>query len=222
MELVGVVRSPLASFCTYGQSHLGRDHSEDDVAHLSDTFRTSGCFPAREENLIEAIITPSDFQSILARLGLTQAQLARTLCLPSETTDVTGTNYPLLVDYPLAVLHGRRRVAAGIRSKQTDWWAAKLLCVKGTWASFPAAIALNEATDAELVQDKAESFSHEATYSAGTIYRGVIEAWRRGDEEREDVLRDRLTAPRDVRTGENNVKPSKRVWALGWAVRRCG
>ncbi|KIH94240.1 hypothetical protein SPBR_05591 [Sporothrix brasiliensis 5110] len=198
MELVGVVRSPLASFHVYGQSHLGRDYTRDDVGHLSDTFRTSGYFPTREENLIEALITQSDFSSILAQLGLTQAQLATTLCLPNETTNATDTNYPLLLDYPLAVLHGRRRVAAGIRSKQTNWWATKLFCVKGTWVNFPSAITFNEAADAELVQYKAESFSHEAAYSAGTIYRGVIEARRHGDEEREDLLRDRLTKPRDV------------------------
>ena len=84
-----------------------------------------------------------------------------------------------------------------MRHKPQSWWVVKLLCVQGTWIEFPLKIALST-TDHQLIQDKIESTSREASYSDAEIYRLLRKYNQKHDAPRFKERLSRLSAPKQI------------------------
>lgn len=185
MELVGIVRSPLASLVPYGE---GRSPRPEAVKRLVRVFNATKCDSKNHKNHIQGIITPVDLQSILSILRISRHELART---------VHSGDFPLLADYPIAYLSGRQRLAAADR-KSVPRWTIRLLCVEGQWLDFPTKLLPSNPQLATQIQDQVDFASHEAAYSDADVYRLVHRHMSTKDAWREAECRARLSIPKEI------------------------
>lgn len=213
MQLVGIVRCPIASLTPYGK---GRQLDPKAVQRLARRFagdrRKKGkCRPTEKRNHIRGITTFEDLDHILAALNIShRALLATTL---GETSE-----YPLLSGHRIACLDGRHRLAAAAINPDsaTAWWVVQLFCVHGTWVDFPLRIGLPASTTVDI-RGEVEYYSHETRYSDGDLFTMIWESRLQKETDWEEECWDRLTDPKAVNLKgflKNNGELARALYAL--------